>query len=111
MPWRYTTNAVDTAHALLADGCRLWALEHDERSEPLFSLAPPLTSGSEGDGAPIVLVAGNENAGVDPDLLALCERVLHIPMQGAKESLNVAIAFGIAAYYTRFGHSGGAGAG
>ncbi|MDX1664537.1 MAG: TrmH family RNA methyltransferase [Candidatus Promineifilaceae bacterium] len=106
VPWRYTTNAVDTARALLADGCRLWALEHNERSEPLFA-ATPTVSGAGGDNTSTVLIAGNENAGVDPELLELCERVLHIPMQGAKESLNVAIAFGVAAYYLRYGSAVG----
>jgi tRNA G18 (ribose-2'-O)-methylase SpoU len=44
---------------------------------------------------------GNEVAGIDPALLASCDRVLSIPMWGAKRSLNVAIAFGIAAYGLR----------
>jgi tRNA G18 (ribose-2'-O)-methylase SpoU len=43
-------------------------------------------------------VVGNEVVGVDPGILELCERVLYIPMHGAKRSLNAAVAFGIAAY-------------
>jgi 23S rRNA (guanosine2251-2'-O)-methyltransferase len=46
-----------------------------------------------------VLVVGNEVCGVDAEILALCERVLYLPMHGIKRSYNVAVAFGIAAHY------------
>jgi tRNA G18 (ribose-2'-O)-methylase SpoU len=46
---------------------------------------------------------GNEQAGVDPGLLELCETVLALPMAGHKASLNVAVAFGIAAYWLILG--------
>jgi tRNA G18 (ribose-2'-O)-methylase SpoU len=35
-------------------------------------------------------------------LLDLCDRHVWIPMQGLKESLNVSIAFSIAAYLIRY---------
>ena len=41
--------------------------------------------------------AGNEVAGVGPSLLEACEYQVRIPMYGVKNSLNVAVAFGIAA--------------
>ena len=53
-----------------------------------------------GDGL-ILLVVGNELSGVDPELLDLCELVLYIPMYGGKASLNVEVAFGVAAYQLR----------
>jgi TrmH family RNA methyltransferase len=49
------------------------------------------------------LVAGNELAGVDAGILALCERVVYLPMMGGKGSLNVAVALAIAVYTLRFG--------
>lgn len=42
------------------------------------------------------LVVGNEVSGLSDDILESCDYLLHIPMQGIKESLNVAVAFGIA---------------
>ncbi len=45
-----------------------------------------------------MLVVGNEVTGVDPGLLDLCDRIVHIPMRGRKRSLNVEVAFGIAAW-------------
>jgi len=36
--------------------------------------------------------------GVDKDILELCDKVVHIPMLGKKQSLNVSIAAGIGMY-------------
>lgn len=47
---------------------------------------------------PLGLVVGNEVSGIAEDVLSLCDIVIRIPMQGKKESLNVSVAFGIAAY-------------
>lgn len=46
----------------------------------------------------IALVVGNEVSGVAPEVLARCDKVVKIPMQGQKESLNVSVAYGIAAF-------------
>ena len=44
------------------------------------------------------LVVGNEVAGVSSLVLEACERKVSIPMYGVKSTLNVAVAFGIAAH-------------
>ena len=95
--WTHHNNALDAAKALKGQGMQLWALERRAGSQSLFA-ANPLHAGT-----PLVLVVGNELAGIDPQLLGICDRVLHLPMEGIKESLNVAIAFGIAAYHLRHG--------
>lgn len=90
--WSYHRNAVMLARNLRTQGCTLWALETENEAQPVFdavNLAAPPT--------PLVLVVGNEVVGIDPDLLALCERCISIPMAGRKRSLNVATAFGVAA--------------
>lgn len=102
-PWTRYTNALDAARLLKEQGAQLWALERHAGSESLFATNPREASLWR---SPLVLVVGNELAGVDPQLLALCDRVLQIPMAGVKESLNVAIAFGIAAYYLRHANGG-----
>lgn len=97
VPWMYYLNAVDAAEWLLQDGYELWGLESGPSAKPLFSV-------TAGAGLKqVVLVVGNELAGIDPDLLSRCNRVLSIPMHGVKASLNAAVAFGIAAYYMRYG--------
>ncbi|HEX9019317.1 MAG TPA: TrmH family RNA methyltransferase [Anaerolineaceae bacterium] len=97
MPWTFHHDGVAAARALVESGLRLWALEGGPRAESLFNAAADLP------GQPLVLVAGNELSGVDPGILELCERVVCLPMQGVKGSLNVAVAFGVAVYYMRFG--------
>lgn len=47
---------------------------------------------------PLALVLGEEVKGVPKPVLKLCDQVVEIPMAGKKESLNVSVAFGIAAY-------------
>jgi len=47
----------------------------------------------------LCLVVGNENLGVDPEIQKISDMVVAIPMFGEKESFNVSVAFGIAAYH------------
>lgn len=43
-------------------------------------------------------ILGNEVDGISPDILNLCDDVSEIKMLGKKESLNVAVAFGISIF-------------
>ncbi len=94
--WSYARNGLDTAVTLKKAGVQLWALEATPTAEPLFTRLPLLPT------KPTVLVVGNEKAGVDPGILALCDRILSLPMSGHKQSLNAAVAFGIAVYHLSF---------
>ncbi len=66
------------------------ALEITSNSRSVFDLAQ--------DDFPLALIIGNEITGVSARALTLCDFTLEIPMLGAKHSLNVAVAFGIAAF-------------
>jgi 23S rRNA (guanosine2251-2'-O)-methyltransferase len=46
----------------------------------------------------MVLVVGNEVKGLSKEVLKRCDKIIKIPMLGKKESLNVSVAFGVAAY-------------
>jgi len=96
IPWSQHRDGLAAAVSLREKGLRLWALEGGSRAESLFD------AGVHQKGQPIVLVVGSEISGVDPGILEHCERVLCLPMQGVKNTLNVAVAFGIAAYFLRF---------
>jgi tRNA G18 (ribose-2'-O)-methylase SpoU len=50
------------------------------------------------DGRKIALVVGNEVRGLSKEVLRRCDKIVKIPMLGKKESLNVSVAFGIAAF-------------
>ena len=109
--WTQHNNSVTAGKALLARGFRLWALEeasafdaHPAQASDRFVEAVSLfdLENSHVDAlstSPIALIIGNETAGIDPGLLALCERIVFIPMAGHKRSLNVAVAYGIAAFW------------
>jgi len=47
---------------------------------------------------PLALIIGNEVKGVSPSILKRADKIISLPMSGKKESLNVAVAFGIAGY-------------
>ncbi len=98
--WSQHNDGLAAATTLKEQGLRLWALEGGPRSESLFETAGEL------QGPPIVLVVGSEISGIDPGILERCDRVLCLPMQGTKTTLNVAVAFGVAAYLLRYGFPG-----
>jgi tRNA G18 (ribose-2'-O)-methylase SpoU len=76
-------------------GFKIIVLEQSEKSLNLYHFHPQ---------SPVALVAGNEVEGVDPGILEVADTVIELPMLGSKESLNVAVATGIALYGLRFGN-------
>jgi len=97
VPWTLHRDGAAAAAWLRSAGNRLWALEGGPDAEDFYGV-----SMSERTGPPIVLVLGHEVSGVDPRILACCEKVLRLPMLGSKGSLNVSVAFGVAVYGLRF---------
>jgi tRNA G18 (ribose-2'-O)-methylase SpoU len=91
--WQYQPGAVAVLRALKERGVQTLALERTSHSLALSQvLARQLVR------APVCLVVGNEVMGLSAETLSLCDTVCHLPMHGRKESLNVAVAFGIASY-------------
>lgn len=97
VPWSYHRNAPNLAASLREQGCYLIALESGESGTPINCFHLHLSPDVKWER--LVLVVGHERCGIDPDLLALCHRQVSLPMRGLKRSLNVAVAFGIAAYW------------
>ncbi len=98
VPWEYFRSAVALIKKLKKDGVNIVALENN-----LNSPKPPLIlRGGKKDWKPrfpLALVLGEERRGVSRAILQLCDKVVEIPMQGKKKSLNVSVAFGIAAFW------------
>ena len=65
------------------------ALEQSPTSIALPKFTPP---------DQFILLLGEEVHGITPELLALCDQAIEIPMFGQKESFNVSVATGIALY-------------
>jgi tRNA G18 (ribose-2'-O)-methylase SpoU len=90
--WQYHAGSLAILEKMKRQGIFLIALERNGQSTDIKMLRPPLLQ------TPLCLVLGNEVFGVSEEALAACDVVCHIAMQGQKESLNVAVAFGIAVY-------------
>lgn len=100
IPWSYHPNSLSSILDWKTGGGEVWSLERTWKSVDIFSVAYSAIP------TRLMLVVGNENSGVDPGILAFSERIIHLPMIGTKESLNVANAFTAATYWLKFGSKG-----
>jgi len=91
IPWSHHKDAVKLIAGLKKEGWRIIALEEGNEAK---EISKKTGKGYEKS----VLILGSEVTGIDPGVLALCDEILCIPMRGQKRSLNVAIAFSVAAY-------------
>jgi len=92
--WEHHPDVYYVLEKMKEDGYQIILLEQTDRSIPLDQCEIS---------APVCLVLGNEIEGVSERLLSLCDRSVEIEMDGMKNSLNVAVAFGIAAHHFRGG--------
>lgn len=90
VPWSYAADAVSLVQQLKAEGYTIAALE--------LTNHPSNFSDLKATHFPLCFIVGHEVHGVQDDLMALCDLALEIPQYGIKQSLNVSVAFGIAAY-------------
>jgi 23S rRNA (guanosine2251-2'-O)-methyltransferase len=97
IPWSQHWDGVEAIRNFKTEGTIVWSLEKSSQSVDLFSIPNP------SENQKMILILGNENSGVDPGILELSDQVVHLPMLGLKESLNVSNAFAIAVYWIRFG--------
>jgi 23S rRNA (guanosine2251-2'-O)-methyltransferase len=88
-PWRHFETTPEAIAAVRETGALVLALELTDESVPLWDVELRF---------PLALVAGNEVDGLSPETIALCDKTVHLPMFGHKNSLNVSIAFGVALY-------------
>lgn len=93
VPWDAEDDPHTVVDRLRADGWQIVALERHPEAVPLHEarLADKTC-----------LIVGHELSGVPASLLAASDVRVEIPMLGQKESLNVAVAAGIALYACRF---------
>lgn len=92
MPWEYRKDLKRLLGSLKKKGVVIVGLEKTEDSKQIADTMKQIKNND------IALIVGNEVDGVSDDILTLCDHVVHIPMYGKKESLNVSIAAGIAMY-------------
>lgn len=96
VPWEYYKETWRLIDKLKADKTCVMALEQTRKSENFFEFKPEF---------PLALIVGNEIKGISPSILKRADKTIAIPMYGRKESLNVAVAIGIALYSLIAAHS------
>lgn len=90
LPWQVVVDTLTLISKLKQDGYQIVALEQapgakDYRTTQLAEK--------------VAILVGNEVAGVASEILAQVDLIAEIPMRGHKESLNVAVALGVALFH------------
>lgn len=90
LPWRHIKTLPPLLKRLRKEGYELIVLEQATGSIDYRHWKP--------QGSKVALIVGNEVDGVNDRTLALCDKIIELPMRGKKNSLNVSVAAGIAMY-------------
>lgn len=91
--WEYVKDPLTVIKELKSRGIKICALELTDKSKSYYDI-------SKND-FPLALVVGNEISGVSQEILDQCDFSIEIPQYGIKQSLNVAVAYGIAIFEMR----------
>jgi len=92
VPWDYWQDSAAAVRHLQATGLAVIALEQVPGAVDYDRFDFPF---------PHCFVVGHEQEGVSPAVLAVADDAVQIPMTGSKDSLNVAVSFGILVYQVR----------
>jgi len=90
VPWRYFADPLEAVDNLRRQGVRVCVLELTSSGVPYYRV-------KQSD-FPVALIVGNEINGVSSRVVAAADMALEIPMYGTKQSLNAAVAYGIALF-------------
>ena len=89
VPWQHTGEVTEAVRELREAGYQIVVLERTDECHELRQVRFRF---------PVALVVGNEWHGVTDAVLSQADLAVFIPMYGRKTSLNVAVAFAVAAY-------------
>lgn len=92
VPWEYEKDSLQVVQNLKKDGYQIAVLEHCDQTTNVFHYSW---------NQKLALILGNEVFGVTDEVVEMADIALEIPMFGVKQSLNVAVAYGIAIYALR----------
>lgn len=92
IPWEYQEDPIALIENLKKEGWRIVSLELTDTSMDISKYKPLQKT---------CVILGHEVLGVSQELLKVSDDVVHIPMHGQKESLNVSVAAGIALDHLR----------
>ncbi len=91
VPWKYKKTSKEAIRELKKQekGIKIYAVEQAQNSVVYTKVDYQF---------PLVLILGNETAGVLPETLKLCDKIVEIPMWGINKSLNVIVSAAIVGY-------------
>jgi 23S rRNA (guanosine2251-2'-O)-methyltransferase len=92
-PWVHVEDVLQLVVGLKEQGYVIAGLEQSANSQSI----PDYQASSK-----VALIVGREVEGIEPEVLAVCDAVLEIPMFAQKESFNVVQAAAMALYQLRF---------
>jgi tRNA G18 (ribose-2'-O)-methylase SpoU len=90
--WGKVGRTAAVVEKLKKDGYKILAIEQNKKSVPYYKLKV------KNEKSKVAMVLGAEVWGLPPTILRRADKILEIPMRGKKESLNVAVAFGIVVF-------------
>lgn len=91
--WEFIENPINAIKEYKGKGYTICALEQTNNNISYAELKK--------SNLPLCLIVGNEISGVNQELIDLCDLSIEIPQFGIKQSLNVAVAYGIAIFELR----------
>jgi tRNA G18 (ribose-2'-O)-methylase SpoU len=89
VPWEHSWEALPLVETVRGRGYEIAAVETSVHAVDLFDWTPRF---------PVLVIFGHEVDGIHPEISALCDTHVRIPMLGKKHSLNVATAGGVVIY-------------
>lgn len=87
--WEYKKDTLALLDDLKKEGYKIVGLEQDKNSVDYKKFKTPKK---------FALVLGTETTGISKEILNKCDSIIEIPMKGEKESLNVAVSYGVAIF-------------
>jgi 23S rRNA (guanosine2251-2'-O)-methyltransferase len=90
VPWKHYKNTIHLIKKLKKEGVQIIALETGDKSVNYLDFKPKF---------PVALIVGHEVDGISPQLLKQADKIISLPMNGIKESLNVGVAMAVAGYH------------
>jgi tRNA G18 (ribose-2'-O)-methylase SpoU len=90
VPWSHHLRLFDAVEEIRGTGTAIVAVEMTPSSQSLFEWEGP---------AQACFVFGHEVMGVDRELIRQADAVVHLPMAGLKNSLNVSSSFAVTMYH------------
>ncbi len=91
--WEFVENPKSVVEKYKSKGYTICALEQTSKNINYSEVRK--------NNLPLCLIIGNEISGVNQELIDLCDISIEIPQYGIKQSLNVAVAYGIAIFEFR----------